>query len=193
MKAAFLLLAAALCGWSHAAPPDDEARYLAGLPVPVESELHPLTQESSWQRHAAEFESAWAKLEERQLSKIRTWVANEIGYIQADPSPLYYFFSGPDFLYANAFFPNASTYILCGREPVGKVPAVASLTASQRSSGLNQLRASLNDILYLSFFITKHGNMLRCLNQLAHNIFLLDYFSIVFSVGRRRDEIYQLS
>ena len=30
-----------------------------------------------------------------------------------------YMFSGPDFLYANAFFPNASTYILCGIEPVG--------------------------------------------------------------------------
>ena len=35
---------------------------------------------------------------------------------------MFYMFSGPDFLYANAFFPNASTYILCGIEPVGPVP-----------------------------------------------------------------------
>ena len=33
-----------------------------------------------------------------------------------------YMFSGPDFLYATSFFPNASTYVLAGLEPVGAVP-----------------------------------------------------------------------
>jgi len=34
---------------------------------------------------------------------------------------MYYMFSGPDFLYAYTFFPNANTYILAGLEPVGQV------------------------------------------------------------------------
>lgn len=33
-----------------------------------------------------------------------------------------YMFSGPDFLYATSFFPNASTYVLAGLEPVGEIP-----------------------------------------------------------------------
>jgi hypothetical protein len=35
---------------------------------------------------------------------------------------MFYMFSGPDFLYAQTFFPNADTYILCGIEPIGAIP-----------------------------------------------------------------------
>ena len=37
----------------------------------------------------------------------------------ASKATMFYMFSGPDFLYADTFFPNASTYILCGIEPMG--------------------------------------------------------------------------
>ena len=39
-------------------------------------------------------------------------------------------FSGPDFLYANAFYPNAKTYVLAGLEPVGTVPDLTTLRGS---------------------------------------------------------------
>jgi hypothetical protein len=55
-------------------------------------------------------------------------------------------------LYANAFFPNASTYVLAGLEPVGRIPEI---TERSRYS-LPGLRASLNTALNLSFFITAH-------------------------------------
>jgi hypothetical protein len=60
-------------------------------------------------------------------------------------------FSGPDFLYADAFFPNATTYIMVGLEPTGRIPEITDGTRN----GLANLRASLNTILNLSFFITK--------------------------------------
>lgn len=138
---------------SRAATPDDQARYLAGLPVEA-TDLEPLAREDAWQRHAAEFHRAWLDLEERQLAKIRTWMPAAVGFAYADPSPLYYMFSGPDFLYAHAFFPNASTYIMCGREPVGPVPDVAALSEGARAGGLRNLRSALNAILSFSFFIT---------------------------------------
>ena len=75
-------------------------------------------------------------------------------YIYEDSSPLFYTFSGPDFLYANTFFPNAQTYILCGREPVGTLPDVASLSSGDRANALGNLRTALNAILSFSFFIT---------------------------------------
>lgn len=136
-----------------AAPPDHQARFLAGLSVDA-TELEPLAREEAWQTHSASFHRAWLDLEERQLSKIRTWMPTTLNYIYEDPSPLFYTFSGPDFLYANAFYPNASTYILCGREPVGTLPDVAALSDGARAGALANLRTALNAILSFSFFIT---------------------------------------
>lgn len=137
-----------------AAPPDHQARFLAGLTVDA-TELEPLAREPAWQDHAAAFHRAWLDLEERQLSKIRLWMPAMLNHIYQDPSPLFYAFSGPDFLYANAFYPNAQTYILCGKEPVGPLPDVAALDPQARASALGNMRTALNAILSFSFFITK--------------------------------------
>jgi hypothetical protein len=136
-----------------AASANDQARFLAGLNVDG-SDLEPLAREQAWQDHASEFHRAWADLEERQLAKIRTWMPSTLSHLHSDPSPLFYMFSGPDFLYANAFYPNASTYILCGREPVGVIPDVTDLKSEARSAALKNMRTALNAILSFSFFIT---------------------------------------
>lgn len=139
---------------TQAAPsPDDQARFLAGLNVDG-SALEPLARDPAWEEHAAEFHRAWSDLEERQLAPIRIWMPTALSFIHADPSPLFYLFSGPDFLYANAFFPKAQTYILCGQEPVGQIPDVAVLSEGSRASALKNLRKALNAILSYSFFIT---------------------------------------
>lgn len=132
---------------------DDQARFLAGMNV-VGSPLESLSQESAWQAHSREFQRAWSDLEERQLTPIRSWMPSNLGYIEADPSPLFYFFSGPDVLYSRTFYPNAKTYILCGREPVGGLPDVTALSSGSRSAALQNLRKALNAILSFSFFIT---------------------------------------
>jgi hypothetical protein len=69
---------------------------------------------------------------------------------------MFYMFSGPDFLYANAFFPNASTYILCGIEPVGPIPDIDKIPRHILPSALANLRKSLDSVLSWSFFITKN-------------------------------------
>lgn len=133
------------------ASPDDTARFLAGMPVGANSPLMPLVSEQSWQQHAKLFDDAWKGLEERQLSNIRAWTAKNM----ADPRPvLFYFFSGPDYLYANAFFPAADTYVLAGLEPVGRIPDVMSVPRGELSSTLRHLESSLSNILKLSYFIT---------------------------------------
>ena len=77
-----------------------------------------------WAAHAADLDRAWTHLEQKQLSSIRAWAPEALGASYQDTAPMFYMFSGPDFLYANAFFPNASTYILCGIEPVGPIPDI---------------------------------------------------------------------
>ena len=130
----------------------DTARLLAGMPLDAASPLAPMTESGSWQRHAKRFDAAWDKFETRQLKRIRTW---SDAHIPQRKPVVYYMFSGPDYLYANAFFPDASTYILSGLEPVGPIPDVAGLSQGALASELAQLQQSLNSVLSFSFFITK--------------------------------------
>ena len=136
------------------ATPDATAKFLAGLPVrgtPVERD----SLDPAWTVHAADFDSAWTRLEQRQLSKIRAWAPQFLGEHYEDTAPMFYMFSGPDFLYANVFFPNASTYILCGTEPVGSIPKIDNIPPDVLPSALANLRKSLDSVLNWSFFITR--------------------------------------
>ncbi len=114
-----------------------------------------LTQDSAWQQHAKFFDTAWAGLEKRQLLKVRTWAKSRIPEAFAATGTAFYMFSGPDFLYADTFFPHASTYVLCGIEPIGPLPDVAKLSARALGGELRTLQESLNSVLNFSFFITK--------------------------------------
>ena len=89
---------------------------------------------------------------------------------------MYYMFSGPDFLYANAFFPNASTYILCGTEPVGPIPDITKMPQHVLPSALANLRKSLDSVLSWSFFITKNMKVDLRQQQLSGTLPLLYVF-----------------
>jgi hypothetical protein len=132
---------------------DDTARFLAGMQPSAESPLLALTKDPSWQRHAKFFDGAFAQLEQRQLSKIRSW--SDVNLAAPRPT-MFYMFSGPDFLYADAFYSKASTYVLGALEPVGNVPDLTRLPHGAITSALYNVERSLGSILSFSFFITKH-------------------------------------
>ena len=134
---------------------NDTAHFLAGLPVSDGSPLVPLTQNPAWQRHASFFDEAWAKLDARQFVGIRDWEANYLPDAMQPIPIVFYMFSGPDFLYANQFFPNARTYILAGTEPIGPLPDVLRFAGPALDPVLQNLQKSLNSVLSFSFFITK--------------------------------------
>ncbi|MBV8701522.1 MAG: hypothetical protein JO052_27290, partial [Bradyrhizobium sp.] len=116
------------------------------------SPLIALTMDPAWQRHARFFDNAFAELERRQLSKIRAWADANL----AAPKPtMFYMFSGPDFIYADAFYAKAMTYVLGALEPTGPVPDVTRLPAGDIGPALSYVEQSLSSILSFSFFITK--------------------------------------
>lgn len=147
--AAVLLLLATAHLARAAASLNDTARFLAGLPVGTSSPIAPLMQDPAWKQHQGYLDSVWAKLDARQLSPIRAWVG---GHLHGRDSNVFYMFSGPDFLYANAFFPDARNYVLCGIEPVGNVPDVSKLSLGP---AFYQLESAMNSVLNYSFFQTK--------------------------------------
>ena len=131
---------------------DDTARFLAGMPPSADLPLTPLTKDPAWQHHAKFFDAAFAQLEQRQLSKIRAWADTNL----AAPKPtMFYMFSGPDFLYADAFYAKASTYVLSALEPPGSVPDLTRMPRGGVDAALYDVERSLGSILSFSFFITK--------------------------------------
>ncbi len=135
--------------------PNATARFLAGLSV----EGTPLAAEGStpaWRRHAQEFDKQWARFESTQHAKIVAWREQALPENLTSHEPLFYMFSGPDFLYASAFFPNSPTYILCGTEPVGTIPDLETIPPPELDFALTNLRTSIESSLDWSFFITKN-------------------------------------
>jgi hypothetical protein len=152
LAASFWLVSAAPSARANDLSHDEIARFLAGLPPGAQSPLAALSTDQSWQRHAKYLDGAWDGLERRQLSKIRDWSKSSL----KDPQKTaFYMFSGPDFLYVNAVFPDATTYVLAGLEPVGRIPQEKLLSKRSLSQDLRVLEASLNSVLSYSFFITK--------------------------------------
>ena len=155
IAAAAVLLFASALGAADAADTvtaDDTARFLAGMMPSADSPLLPLTKDPAWQRHAKFFDSAFAQLEQRQMSKVRAWSEANLA---APKSTMFYMFSGPDFLYANAFYPKATTYVLSALEPPGSVPDLTKVPRGGVGAALSNVEHSLGSILSFSFFITK--------------------------------------
>lgn len=173
---ALAVLAAAVSS-AHAADVtfDDTARFLAGMQPSADSPLVPLTEDPGWRRHAKFFDGAFAQLEQRQLSKIRSWADVNL----AAPRPtMFYMFSGPDFLYANAFYSKASTYVLGALEPVGAVPDLTRLPRGSVGAALYNVERSLSSILSFSFFITKQMKVDLHANQVNGTLPILYVFLV---------------
>jgi len=133
--------------------PDDTARFLAGMPLPKNSSLAPLTTDPAWQEHAANFEKAFAKLNTKRLSNLHAWETAYFAESQQNVAVAYYMFSGPDFLYVDQFFPKADVYILCGKESMGPPPDPLKIT--NLAAALHNLEEAMQSSLRFSFFITK--------------------------------------
>lgn len=147
-----LMLAIAQARAADGVTLNDTARYLAGMAPSPGSPLAALTRERSWQSHARTLDQAWAQIERRQLSRIRAWSQT---HLPEHRDFMLYMFSGPDFLYADAFYPHASTYVFSALEPIGAVPPLTRMSRGQRATGLQELRSSMQTVLSYSFFRTK--------------------------------------
>lgn len=130
---------------------DDTARYLAGMQPSTASPVAALTREDGWAGHARFFDRAFGELDRTQLAKIRAW---STATLHVRRPTMFYMFSGPDFLYGDAFFPAASTYVLAGLEPVGQIPDLLRMPRGTIGPALSSIANSLHSVLSFSFFIT---------------------------------------
>lgn len=135
-------------------PAADAALFISGRAVAAQSPLSALEKESVWKQFAGQMDEQWRTLERKRLGTMQQWGSKELKPLLPEASTLFYMFSGPDFVSADALFPHMSVYILCGLEPIGSFADVKSLSPAALASNLHNLIKSLKSIIYLSFFRT---------------------------------------
>ena len=140
---------------SRLATATDVARYLAGMPVSQGSPLEGLTRDPQWIAHSNAMNSSFTTMDQRQINNIRIWRAEALAPVTQSSRVCLYLFGGPDFLYANAFFPDASTYVLQGLELVESIPDLLTVPVQSLDSTLQNIEISLNPVLNYSYFETK--------------------------------------
>ncbi|MBN2729387.1 MAG: hypothetical protein JXR53_09215 [Bacteroidales bacterium] len=168
----------------------DIALLLAGLPAYGDSTCLNIQQSENWKEHQQAMDALFMKAEGKNLKSMRTWAENELPEGRDSSATLWYAFSGPDYLYANTFFPAAKKYIMFGLEPTGTIPDFS--TREDYSSLFKSIQRSLISSLSLNFFITKdmmqdlrHDREVGVLSLLmlftaytGHKILSIDYLYI---------------
>ena len=127
------------------------AAYLAGLPLRPPSALAALAETPAYRAFAKDQNKSWAKYTATHTSRMTKWAGHELDSVQLRSPVVFYPFSGPDFLNVVTLFPTSQTYVMVGLEPVGSVPARASL---ENPKLYPAVKASLWSVLNFSFFRT---------------------------------------
>jgi hypothetical protein len=128
---------------------------LAGMPVSAESPLTRLTSDPRWIAYSNAMTAAFSKLDQVQLSDIRIWRAEFLAPVTKFSRTCLYFFSGPDFLYADTFYPDCNTYVLVSLEPVESIPELQSVSPALLQNTLQNIEVSLNTLLNFGYFQTQ--------------------------------------
>ena len=138
---------------SSASTFDEQARFLAGLPVPAGSALAAWQNTADYRDHVNLMNSEWKKLSDR-LDKATAWQQAELAPRIQGNRNLIYFFGGPDAAHAVRLFPDAPVYLLAGLEPVGVVEAPEKMKFNDVHVAIDGLSNSLRTFVAKSFFRT---------------------------------------
>ncbi len=135
---------------------NEVAKFLAGIKPDTVAPFNALVKKQQWIKYSGSFDTTWNKVRDSSLVRVKKWSDSELKDINKVTKTLFYPFSGPDFLYANTFFPNAEKYILFGLEKTGSITDVKSINDRNINSLFVSINKALEDILKRSFFITSY-------------------------------------
>ncbi len=155
----FLLYTASLVGQEvrRALPVNEtsgSSRLKTKTPM-ISSAPNNFTTTHDWLAHDPVIQAAWKDFWQQRYQPMKQWGYDELPSRIPMPRVVRYFFGGPDLLSVMAFFPEASTYILCGTEPVGTMKSLDQLTPEELRLGSAQIREVTKTFLLYGYFITK--------------------------------------
>lgn len=107
--------------------------------------------------YSSELAANMSKIEENRLFKVREWYSNLLKVNSRNDSlPVFYPFSGGDFLHIHYMYPNAKEYVMMAIEQVGYFPDMDSMSIEDKSRLLKDVNYNMRDIFNKSYFITKN-------------------------------------
>ncbi len=153
----FVLLLLAGIGVAHqveASSVQDQAEFLAGMPLSQDSPLFSLQKSSEYRAHAKELQDQWQFCRRIRYDAMQQWGREHLAHDISTRGVVRYLFGGPDFLNAHAFFPEARVMVLGGLEPAGEMPPPETLNPEALAVGLKSLRNAIHTSLFCGYFIT---------------------------------------
>jgi hypothetical protein len=133
---------------------DDFGRFLAGLPGRADGPYAKFEKDNAWAVHSKAFAADWAKFEEKRVPVLSNFKKNELGGAPNSGGTLFYPFGGPDFVTANLFFPDNTSYVFLGLEPAGTVRPPSFFEQKPLATLMPRIRLTMESLLIRSFFIT---------------------------------------
>lgn len=157
LTVAVVLVCAAIASAQNApvsSTPGEQARFLAGIPLPRQSLLAPLQRSVEYRAHRKTLQEQWNFCRQVRYGAMQRWACEHLARYPATRGVLRYLFGGPDFLNAYAFFPDTRVMVLGGLEPVGEVPPPEALSPAALGPALQALDEALHTSLFAGYFIT---------------------------------------
>jgi len=128
------------------------ARFLAGLPDPVETGSNKITGSEWYKKYKKNIDRAWSRFFQPNMDKIKEWRGHYL--LSSYSSAVFYPFSGPDVLNPLLFYPDTKDILMFGLEPTGGVPDIKGINAKLLRRQSNNLLAAINFTLDHAFFVT---------------------------------------
>src|SRR5512147_2564703 len=100
------------------------AQVLAGIePAAGDPRIDRIVATPEWRAHREWVQARWEKVQAR-LASMSLWREESLSFSDVVDRTLLYPFSGPDFLNANAMFPDHPRYVFFSLEKPGSLPAI---------------------------------------------------------------------
>lgn len=156
--AALLAAFVALPSAASALTDDETARLLAGLPIDdasLQTAAEAGLDAEAATQFAADVAAGWQQYYDDFAAPIEAWRAATLAY---QPGELvFYPFSGPDFITAHRFYPDAPRYVLVAKQNAGRMPDLLASESRTRRI-LDLYEDNVEQFAQIGFFITSELN-----------------------------------
>jgi APA family basic amino acid/polyamine antiporter len=112
---------------------------------------------SDFKKYASKLNNAWNKKKQKMLNPVSEWMKQEhLDTLGGKDRLVFYPFSGPDFDFANAFYSDASTYVMIGLEGIGDLSLFEKDNTHKQNNFIKEAGNILRTTNRLGFFVTNH-------------------------------------
>lgn len=128
------------------------ADIMAGKEIKDSTYFRDIITSQAYANHSKVMTDMWARYKAQETDRVMEWSRQNLSDA---PTRVFYPFSGPDFNYLDAMFPECEFAALFALEQAGCLPFSDEKSLSHPGELFNVLRASIGANLSLSFFLTK--------------------------------------